>query len=57
MKSYKIPHIIYTDLESLIKKNRLMCKHSGKIFNNKKKGEHIPCGYSLSTTIWVFDNI
>ena len=26
MKSDKMPYIIYTDIESLIKKNRWMCK-------------------------------
>ena len=30
-----------------------MCKQSIKIFKHKI-GEHIPCGYSMST-IWVFD--
>ena len=36
MKSDKMPYIIYSDTESLIKKNRWMCKQSRKIFNNKK---------------------
>ena len=26
MKSDKMPYVIYTDIESLIKKNRWMCK-------------------------------
>ena len=35
MKSDKIPYIIYADLESLIKKNRWICKQSRKIFSKK----------------------
>ena len=33
-----------------------MCKQYRKIFNNKKIGKHLPCGYSVST-IWEFNNI
>ena len=55
MKSHKIPYIIYTDLESLIK------KIDGRVNNPEKSsprklGEHIPCGHSMSI-IWAFDNI
>ena len=55
MKSDKMPNIIYADTESLIKKidgcaNNL--SHSSKT----KIDEHIPCGYSTSTT-WAFDHI
>ena len=32
-----------------------MCKSSRKLFN-KKTGEYIPSGYSMST-IWVFNHI
>ena len=37
MKSDKMPYIIYVDIESLIKKNRWMCKQSRKFFNNKNR--------------------
>ena len=48
MKSDKMPYIIYADLESLIRKidargNNLEEPSITKI------GEHIPCGYSVST--------
>ena len=46
-----MPYIIFADLETLIKKNRWMCKQS-----STKIGEHIPCRYSTST-IWAFNNI
>ena len=55
LKLDKMPYIIFADIESLIKKNRWMCKQSRKIFS-KKRGEHIPCRYSMST-IWTFDYI
>ena len=42
-----MPYIIYADIESLIKKIN---------FSTTKIGEHIPCGYSMST-IWAFDYI
>ena len=35
MKPDKIPHIMYADIETLIKRNRLICKYSRKLFNNK----------------------
>ena len=55
VQSDKIPYIIYADFESLIKKIDV----SGNNPENSsatKIGEHIPCGYSMST-IWAFDNI
>ena len=39
-----MPCITYADLESLIKKDRRMCKQSKKILTTKI-GAHIPCGY------------
>ena len=44
MKSNKMLYIIYADLESLEKTS------------TSKIGEHISCGYSMSTT-WEFDNL
>ena len=55
MKSDKMPCIFYADMESLIKK-------IDSLTNNPenspatKLGEHIPCGYSIST-IWAFNNV
>ena len=46
MKSDKIPCIIYADLESLMEKNRWMCKQSKKS-STAKIVEHISCKYSL----------
>ena len=40
-----MPYIIYADIESLIRK-----------IWGCDMGEHIPCGYSIST-IWGFDHI
>ena len=48
VQSDKIPYIIYADFESLIKKIDV----SGNNPENSsatKIGEHIPCGYSMST--------
>ena len=55
MKSDKMSYIIYTDMEYLIK------KIVGRVNNPENSlttniGEHIPCGYSMST-ILAFDNI
>ena len=44
MKSDKMPYIIYADIESLIKKI-MDVQAIQKMFQNKKIGEHIPCGY------------
>ena len=55
MKSDKIPYIIYTDIESLIKKID-GCANNPENSSTRKIEEHIPCGYSIST-IWAFDSI
>ena len=52
-KSGKTPYIIYVDLRSLIKKAD-GCKINPEKLSTTKVGEHIPCGYSM-TTIWTFD--
>ena len=54
MKSDKTPYITYADLESLIKKKKGCPNNPEK--SSTKIGEHIPCGYSMST-IWEFDHI
>ena len=48
-----MPYIIYADIGYLIKKID-ECANNAE--NSSKTGEHIPCGYSMST-IWAFDNI
>ena len=48
-------HIIYADIESLIRKID-GCANNPKHCSTAKIGEHIPCGYSVST-IWAFDDI
>ena len=55
MKSEKTSYIIYTDLESLIRKID-GCENNPEKFSTTKMSEHIPCRYSISA-IWVFDNI
>ena len=50
MKPDKMPCIIYADIESLIKKIN-GCANNPENFSTTKIGEHIPCGYSIST-IW-----
>ena len=54
-KSGKTPSIIYADVESFIKRIDV-CKNNFGKSSTKKVGEHIPCGYSMST-IWKFDGI
>ena len=54
MKSDKMLYIIYADIASLIKKID-GCENNPENSLATKIGEHIPCGYSMST-IWVFDN-
>ena len=48
-------YIIYGDMESLIKKIE-GCANIPENSSTTKIGEHIPCGYSI-TTIWAFNNI
>ena len=55
MKSDKMPYIIYADIESLITKID-ECANSPENSSPTKIGEHIPCGYLMST-LWAFDNI
>ena len=50
MKSDKIPYIIYANIESLIKKTD-GTENNPTNSSTTKIGEHIPCGYSI-TTIW-----
>ena len=54
MKSDKVLYIIYADTESLIKKKD-GCVNNPEKSSTTKIGEHIPCGYSMST-IWGFDH-
>ena len=55
IKLDKMPYIIYTDMEFLIKQVD-GCASSPENSSTTKIGEHIPCGYSIST-IWAFDHI
>ena len=55
MKSDKISFIIYADIESLIRKTD-GCANNPEKSSTTKIGDHIPCGYSMST-IWGFDHI
>ena len=55
MKSDKMPYIIYTDIESLIKK-AANCKNNPEKSSTTKIEKHITCRYSM-TKIWVFDHI
>ena len=55
MKSDKLPFIIYANIKSLVKKVD-GCANNPENSSVKKIGEHIPCGYSLST-ISEFDQI
>ena len=48
-------YIIYAELESLISKID-GCKNNHLKTSTTKIGEHIPCGYSIST-IWTFYGI
>ena len=50
-----MPYIIYTDLEYVIKKIDGYENNPEKS-STRKIGQHIPCGYSMST-IWRFDHI
>ena len=55
MKSDKMPYIIYVDAESLIEKVDGSTNNPEKS-STTKIHEHLPCGYSKSTT-WAFDHI
>ena len=55
IKPDKMPYIIYAVIESLLKKTDA-CGDSPEHFSATQIGEHIPCGYSMST-IWVFYHI
>ena len=55
MKSDKMPYIIYAGIESVIRKID-GCANNPEYSSIRKIGEHIPCGYSVST-IWRFDYI
>ena len=55
MKSDKMLYIIYADMESSIKKLDGCANNPGHS-STTKIGEHIPCGYSMST-IRAFHNI
>ena len=50
-----MPHIIYAESESLIKKID-GCANNSENSSTTKVEEHIPIGYLMST-IWVFDHI
>ena len=54
MVSYKMSYIIYTDIEPLIRIDG--CAYNSEKSSTTKIGEHVPCGYSIST-IWGFDHI
>ena len=56
MKSNKMPYIIYSDIESLIKIRIDGCVNNPENTSTTKIRKHIPRGYSMST-IWAFDNI
>ena len=55
VKSDKMPHIIYADIESLIRK---IDGYENNLDNSSttKIDEHIPCRYSMSK-IWAFDHV
>ena len=49
-----MPYIFYADIESFIKKID-ECANNPENPSTIKIGDHIPCGYSMST-IWAFDH-
>ena len=55
MKSDKMPYIIYSEIESLIRK-RNGCAYNPENSSSTKIGQHIPRRYLIST-IWGFDLI
>ena len=50
-----MPSIIFADMENLIRKTD-KCANNPENTSAIKVGEHIPCGYLIST-IWTFDHI
>ena len=48
MKSDKMPYIIYADMQSLLKKID-GCVNNPENSSTTKIGEHVPCGFSIST--------
>ena len=52
MKSDKVPYIVNADIESFVKKID-GCANNPENYSTTKRGEHIPCGCSMST----FDHI
>ena len=50
-----MPYIIYPDIESLIRKID-GCENNLENTSTTKIGEHIPCGYLIST-FWGFNHI
>ena len=50
-----MPYISYADMESLIEKISGFA-NDPENSSTTKVGEHISCGYSIST-IWTFDHI
>ena len=55
VKSDKMPHIIYADIESLIRKTD-GCENNLGNSSTTKIDEHISCRYSMSK-IWAFDHV
>ena len=55
MKSNKVLHIIYADIESLIKKIE-RCANNPENSSTTKIDGHISCGYSVSP-IWALNYI
>ena len=55
MTSDKMLYIIYADIESLIKKKIGGCENNPEKSSTTKIGDHIHCGYSMST-ICGFDH-
>ena len=55
MKSDKISYFICANIVSVINKI-VVCANSPEKSSTTKIGEHVHCGYSMST-IWAFDHI
>ena len=54
MKSDKMSHIIFADIESMIRKI-VGCANNSENYSTTKIGKYISCGYSMSI-IWAFDH-